>query len=159
MFDVELKVKRLSPLAKLPEVAHDGEDLGYDFFAAEDAWIQPGEQVVVDTGLAVDPGEIVVDGEILKLGLIGKQPSGLARKRKLDVKGGVMDAGWRGSYGIMLHNYGSIAQYVVAGDKIAQFVRIPVLTRGEIREVTELSESSRGVHGWGSGHKDAKPNS
>ena len=31
-----LKVKRLSPDAVLPTVAHPGEDIGYDLYSAED---------------------------------------------------------------------------------------------------------------------------
>jgi len=34
-----LKVKKLSPAATLPTVAHPGEDIGYDLYSAEDLTI------------------------------------------------------------------------------------------------------------------------
>ena len=34
-----LKVKRLSPSATLPTVAHPGEDIGYDLYSVEDITI------------------------------------------------------------------------------------------------------------------------
>ena len=49
---MELKVKRLTDTAKLPEKAHQG-DLGYDIFADEDIWIPCGEYRLVSTGISV----------------------------------------------------------------------------------------------------------
>jgi dUTP pyrophosphatase len=159
---MKLKVVKQHPSAKLPEVAHPGEDFGYDVFAClpEESYsgtsfapaccviIQPGEQRAIPTGIAVEVG----DGSLQSYGLIAKQPSGLALKRMLDVKAGVIDAGYRNEIRILLYNYGKQAQVVYDGDKIGQLVPIPVYT-GEIEEVENLSESTRGLHGWGSGHK------
>ena len=61
-----LRVKLLDPGARLPVVAHPGEDLGYDVFALEGAVLVPHHTVRVRTGIAVAgarlsgvPGELV----------------------------------------------------------------------------------------------------
>ena len=49
-----LKVKLLHPNAKLPTVAHPGDDLGYDLYAIEDVTLDPGKPIKVRTGIAVE---------------------------------------------------------------------------------------------------------
>ncbi|MFZ0337042.1 MAG: hypothetical protein WAL45_03360, partial [Terracidiphilus sp.] len=49
-----LRVKRLAAGARLPEVAHPGEDLGYDVFALEGVVLAPRATVKVRTGIAVE---------------------------------------------------------------------------------------------------------
>ena len=49
-----LRVKRLDHGARLPSVAHPGEDLGYDLFALQDVALIPGSVVKVRTGIAVE---------------------------------------------------------------------------------------------------------
>lgn len=163
---MKLKVKRWHVDAKVPEIAHPGEDFGYDVFACltedENAYtlgearyltIKPGQQVMIPIGWAmeIEPGPLSPLGDY-RFGLIAKQPSGLASKRKLDVKAGVIDAGYRNQIQILLYNYGTEPQYIQHHEKIAQLVPMPVFS-STIEEVNELSESDRGTAGWGSGHK------
>ena len=49
-----LRVKLLHPDARVPVVAHPGEDLGYDLFALESVLLSPHETVRVRTGTAVE---------------------------------------------------------------------------------------------------------
>ena len=49
-----LRVKKLEDGARLPVVAHPGEDLGYDVFALEGAVIAPHQTVRVRTGIQVE---------------------------------------------------------------------------------------------------------
>jgi len=49
-----LRVKLLEEGARLPVVAHPGEDLGYDLFALEAATLAPRATVKVRTGIAVE---------------------------------------------------------------------------------------------------------
>lgn len=149
---MSLNVKFLNPDAKLPELAHEGEDLGYDVFAAEAAVIYPGDQVMVSLGFACEVEPIVLGDKTYKMGLIAKQPSGLARKRKLAPMAGVIDAGYRDGLAVILYNYGTEVQNISIKDKIAQLVPLPVFT-GKINVVDELTDSLRGTHGWGSNHK------
>ena len=50
---------------------------------------------------------------------------------------------------IALHNHGDSPQIVNPGDRIAQFVLVPVLTPLMV-EVDSLDETARGVGGFGS---------
>ena len=52
---MELKVKKLTDTARLPEKAHQG-DLGYDVFADEDKWIPPGEYKLVSS-IKIEKGD------------------------------------------------------------------------------------------------------
>jgi dUTP pyrophosphatase len=165
----ELKVKRLNPNAKLPEVAHVSEDLGYDVFSGslEPVTIEPGEQKMILTGLALECETVRIVVEVpgasgfvqapmlVPIGLIAKQPSGLASKLKMDVKAGVIDPGYRNEIAVLLYNYGDEPQTFAFQQKIGQLVPVLCLT-GQVKEVSELTPSSRGTAGWGSGHKDEK---
>jgi dUTP pyrophosphatase len=172
---LKLKVKVVKTGAKIPVVAHRGEDLGYDVFSAEDdvVVLAPGEQKALRTGIAVEMGEwqvpsfnpftvnLLATSPMLgfnhfnvKAGLIAKQPSGLALKRMVDVKAGVIDAGYRNEIKILLFNYGKETQVFSPGDKIGQLVPIPVFA-GDVEQIEELTDSKRGLAGWGSGQTEA----
>lgn len=49
-----LKVKKLSPEATLPTVAHPGEDIGYDLYSAEELTIAARGASGVHTGIAIE---------------------------------------------------------------------------------------------------------
>lgn len=135
-----LKVKRLDPRAKLPTVAHPGEDLGFDLFALEDTDC-PNDHAVykIRTGVALEFPECVG-------GLI-RDRSSMAAKG-VTTHGGVIDNGYRGEIIVLMRG----ARFIHAGDKIAQIVPIPVLT-SEVEEVTELGDSARQDRGFGSSGK------
>lgn len=63
--------------------------------------------------------------------------------------GGVFDAGFRGEYNVHLVNLSDKPYTVEKGDKVAQLVIFPVEI-AKIKEVTELSETSRGTGQFGS---------
>lgn len=167
-----LKVKLLDPNAKAPTVAHPGEDLGYDLYALEDVVLVAGANPLkVRTGVAVaaykenvhtvlrsNPydlaaklrEEFVIERE--PCGLLIRDRSSMASKGVL-THGGVIDAGYRGEIIVLMsfvddtHGYAGFA--IKAGDKIAQAIPVPVLTR-EVEVVDELTSASRGERGFGS---------
>ncbi len=141
-----LKVKRLHPDAILPTVAHVGEDLGYDVYALEGANLIPGKQTTVRTGIAAYEDKPNAD-VWLKYGLLLRDRSSMAAKG-ITLSGGVIDAGYRGEITVLLTT-SDVAQYIVAGQKVAQMIPIPVLTDFVV-EVDELPGSSRGERGFGS---------
>jgi dUTP pyrophosphatase len=155
-----LRYQKVVETAKDPMLAHPEEDFGYDIFSAEteNITIEPSEQVMVRTGLAFEMTDFVyatlgLFGPLkrtLRVGVIAKQPSGLAWKRRLDVKAGVIDAGYRNEVKILLYNYGKTAQVIEPGDKIGQVIPVPVFAK-QTKQVDALSESNRGMAGWGSG--------
>jgi dUTP pyrophosphatase len=50
---------------------------------------------------------------------------------------------------VALHNHGSIPQTVEPGDRVAQFLVMPVIT-AQFIEVDSLDETERGAGGFGS---------
>jgi dUTP pyrophosphatase len=134
-----LRVKRLSPDAVLPTVAHRGEDIGYDLYSSEDLTIPGRGAAGVHTGIAIE--FVPVAGGMVKT------RSGLAKKR-LMCNAGVIDAGYRGEVIVLLENLGDAPYAISQGDKIAQLLEHPFLA-GEVVE-GELSEAARGAKGFGS---------
>ena len=134
-----LKVKKLSPDATLPTVAHPGEDIGYDLYAVEDLTIAAHGAAGVRTGIAIE--------FVPSAGGIVKTRSGLAKKRLL-CNAGVIDAGYRGEVIVLMENLGDEPYSVRKGDKIAQLLEHPHLA-GEVAE-SELGEAARGSKGFGS---------
>ncbi len=140
-----LRVKLLAEGARLPEVAHPGEDLGYDVFALEAAHLEPFTATRVRTGIAVE----ALDPHTGRaLGLLVRDRSSMAA-RGIAVTGGVIDAGYRGEIQILLTNLSSQPIDLKAGDKIAQMIPVPVLT-GRVEAVESLGESDRAEKGFGS---------
>lgn len=140
-----LRVKLAEPGAKLPVVAHPGEDLGYDVFALEAVLLAPSQTVKVRTGIAVEARHPTT-GE--PLGLLVRDRSSMAA-RGIATTGGVIDAGYRGEILILMTNLGDAAVELKAGEKIAQMVPVPVLT-GTVEEADSLDGSSRAAKGFGS---------
>ena len=131
--------------AKLPVVAHPGEDLGYDVFALEGVVLEPHRTVRVRTGISVEARH---PGSGAALGLLVRDRSSMAAKG-IATTAGVIDAGYRGEVQIVMTNLGTEPIELKAGEKIAQMIPIPVLT-GAVEEVETLEESARLAKGFGS---------
>ena len=142
-----LKVKLLNGSAKAPTVAHPGEDLGYDIYAALMVVIAPRSHAIVPTGIAIQCTSSA--GEAM--GALLRDKSSMAARR-LILTGGVIDAGYRGEIKVLVENLGDSSQVINAGDKIANLIPYPVLT-GEVQVVEELAQSSRKAGGFGSSGK------
>ncbi len=145
---IALRVRRLDPDAKLPVVAHPGEDLGYDVFALEGTRLAPRATVRVRTGIAVEARHPETGAA---LGLLVRDRSSMAA-RGLATTGGVIDAGYRGEILVLMTNLGAEPVELGAGEKIAQMIPVPVLT-GAVEEVDGLEISARDVKGFGSSGK------
>ncbi|MEI7809948.1 MAG: dUTP diphosphatase [bacterium] len=136
---MKIKVKRLKENAKLPKYHHPG-DVGMDMYAMETVVLKPMEHHRFFHGFAL---EFPVG-----YAAIVKDKSSIS-KALLHTMGGVFDAGYRGEYNTHLVNLGSEPYTIEEGDKISQLIIYPVAI-GELEEVTELSESERGMGGFGS---------
>ena len=137
-----LQVKRLQPGARLPAVAHPGEDLGYDLFALEETPLTARATVKVRTGIAVEARDPATRAP---LGLLVRDRSSMAA-RGVATTGGVIDAGYRGEILVLMTNLGDAEITLAAGEKIAQMVPVPVLT-GLVHEVDSLEDSRAGGEG------------
>ena len=140
----KIQVKKLRETATVPTYG-SADAAGADLYACleHDVVIQPGESVVVPTGLAM---------QIPKgfAGLIYAR-SGLACKRGLAPanKVGVVDSDYRGEFMVVLHNHGAQPQRVCHGERIAQLVITPVYTPG-FELCQELDDTERSGGGFGS---------
>lgn len=139
-----IKVKKLNDKAVLPTYGTEYA-AGADLYACLDeaVTINPAETVMIKTGLAME----IPDGYA---GLIYPR-SGLASKRGLAPanKVGVVDPDYRGEFMVALHNHSNQPATVEPGERIAQLVITPYIT-GEFELCDELSETVRGVGGFGS---------
>jgi dUTP pyrophosphatase len=139
-----LKVKLLRPEAKAPTVAHPGEDLGYDIYAAESVSFSARGSGIVPTGISVELSSS--DGG--PMGALLRDRSSMA-VRRLIVTAGVIDSGYRGEIRVVMENLSDAPAEIHAGDKIANLIPYPVLT-GRVVVVDDLAQSSRAAGGFGS---------
>jgi dUTP pyrophosphatase len=150
---LKLYWKKLHENAKAPHVAHPGEDLAYDLFAAEDVTLLPGRVTLVRTGIAIqfEPPH----------GAIVKDRSSMAMKG-IKTSAGVIDAGYRGEIRVPLtldvnppqSSDGAQGGYTIkTGDKIAQMIPLKPLTTFEVEGTDLLDETGRGAKGFGSSGK------
>ncbi len=139
---VNVRFKKLDPAAQVPSYGSSFA-AGADLYALEGEVLQPGQTVLVHTGIALE----IPEGYA---GLIYAR-SGLATKRGLAPanKVGVIDADYRGEIMVALHNHSGAEQSIDAGERIAQLVIAPFL-RVDFTETDGLSETDRGAGGFGS---------
>ncbi|WP_336081792.1 dUTP diphosphatase [Nocardia sp. SSK8] len=138
-----IPLRRLDPGIPVPTRAHPG-DAGVDLCTTEDVIIEPGERVLVGTGIAI----------ALPVGTVGliHPRSGLAAKAGLSVVNtpGTIDAGYRGEIKVCLINHDPrTAVELRRGDRIAQLLVQRVELVG-FTEVDDLDETARGAGGYGS---------
>lgn len=136
---MNVKIKRLSPEAILPKYAHPG-DVGLDLYSQEEYTVAPGEVHIFYCGFALEFP--------IGYAAIVKDKSSVGSKGVVTV-GGVFDAGYRGEYNVGLLNLSTTPFPVAKNQKIAQLVIFPVAI-ADLQEVVELSDSQRGVNGFGS---------
>ncbi len=135
-----IKIKKLKEDAILPRYAHPG-DAGMDLFSNEEFLLRAGERHLYKTGISME----------LPSGYVSLvwDKSSLPYHHGIKSMGGVIDATYRGEYGVILFNTSQEDYLIKKGDKIAQ-VLIQKVEEAEIKEVSELSETSRGGGGYGS---------
>ena len=140
---VNVLIQRLDPGVPLPMYAKGG-DAGADLVTRIDVTLQPGERVLVPTGIAI----ALPDG----FAAFVHPRSGLAVKHGVSIVNapGTIDAGFRGELQVILINH-DIKEPISfkRGDRIAQLV-IQQVERAEFIEVSELPGSERSTGGFGS---------
>ena len=163
---MKINFKKLSDTAITPRKANYN-DAGFDLYADEDVTLTYGETRAIATNIALE----LPDGYMADV----RPRSGLTRDTALRVQYGTVDAGYRGSIGIICDNVDNLykvktidnklhaiitgdqdailtyntAIEIKRGDKIAQLViqKIPDI---ELIEADELNETARGAGGFGS---------
>lgn len=140
-----IKVKKLKPEAKLPELGTPGA-AGADLCACIDAEfhvIQSGCVSKIPTGIAVE----------IPPGFFGAvfARSGIATKRGLRPANcvGVIDSDYRGEVIVALRNDTKFDAQIANGERIAQLVVMPCVSPIFV-EAEELGDTERGSGGFGS---------
>jgi dUTP pyrophosphatase len=141
---MRINIKKLTETAVLPERG-SAYAAGYDLFAdiKENVVIKAHTTAMIPTGLAMELPEGYWGGIFAR--------SGLAAKESLRPANcvGVVDADYRGEVKVALHNDSDESRMITPGQKVAQLVVVPFLSV-EFDEVEELSDTVRGMGGFGS---------
>ena len=119
---------------------------GIDFYVPEDfetTTLSPGESVLIPSGIKVQ----VPRG----YALVAFNKSGIAVKQGLSVGACVVDEDYEGEVHLHMINTSNISRTISTGQKIVQFVLLPV-AYFDIEEVNAFPEreSKRGAGGFGS---------
>ena len=146
MRSIELKIldPRVGEDFPLPHYATDGS-AGLDMRACidEDIVVEPGDTVLIPTGLAIHIGDSGLAAVLLPR-------SGLGHKHGLVLGNltGLIDSDYQGQVFISCWNRGRADYTVNPGERIAQMVFIPV-EQVEFSVVEEFDLSDRGEGGFG----------
>lgn len=146
MRSIELKIldPRVGKDFPLPHYATGGS-AGLDIRACidEKLMVEPGETVLVPSGLAIHIGDAGLAAVLLPR-------SGLGHRHGLVLGNltGLIDSDYQGQVFISAWNRGSKAYRIEPGERIAQMVFIPV-EQVQFRVVEEFEDSHRGEGGFG----------
>ena len=137
-----IRLRKLSPLARIPEYAHE-TDAGFDLYSTVEQVLYPMQRAAISTGIALE----LPDNYEVQI----RPRSGMAFNHGITVLNtpGTIDTGYRGEIKVILINLSEQPYKVKIGDKIAQGVVAPITRMGFI-EVDSLSTSDRGEGGFGS---------
>lgn len=121
-------------------------DSGFDLRSNEHGVLKPLERMLVSTGLFFE----LPDGYEMQI----RPRSGLAAKHGITVLNspGTVDTGYRGEIKVILVNLSNDTFSFEKGERIAQAVITSRVSSdfGELIEVTDISDSERGITGFGS---------
>ncbi len=146
MRSIDLKIldPRIGDSIPLPHYATDGS-AGLDMRAVVDevVTVEPGETVLIPTGLAIhiaDPG----------LAAVLLPRSGLGHKHGLVLGNltGLIDSDYQGQVFVSCWNRGSKPYEIQPGERIAQMLFVPV-EQVQFNVVEDFEDSERGAGGFG----------
>jgi dUTP pyrophosphatase len=132
------------PLAKLPTVSEG--DAGCDLFAAEIWEDYQLDQTHVNFGISIE----IPEGYV---GLIFPRSSIRGFQYRLSNSVGVIDPSYRGDWKAVFDNR-QLGDSFQVGYRVAQFVIVPRYVVTGFNQVDSLSETTRGVGGYGSTGND-----
>jgi len=141
---MKIRIKKLHSGAVIPTYAKDG-DAGMDLTAVSSE-LDGHNNIVYSTGLAFE----IPKGYV---GLLFPRSSNAKQDLLLSNSVGVLDSGYRGEvlfkYKKVSGEHGIGLTRYLPGDRIGQIIILPY-PEIEFEEVEELSESERGIGGYGS---------
>ncbi|HEM7769879.1 TPA: dUTP diphosphatase [Acinetobacter baumannii] len=141
---VKLHDPRLGKEWPLPSYATAGS-AGLDLRACLDEAIEiePGQTVLVKTGMAIYIHDVNFAGLILPR-------SGLGHKHGIVLGNlvGLIDSDYQGELMVSVWNRGQTTFRLEPGERLAQYVLVPVV-QAEFEQVEEFEETLRGAGGFG----------
>lgn len=142
--DVKILNPKIGNELPLPAYATDGS-AGMDLRACldESVTIQPGQTVLIGTGLAIHIADPTLAGVILPR-------SGLGHKHGIVLGNlvGLIDSDYQGELMISCWNRGQSEFTIEPGERIAQYVLVPVI-QAKLNIVDDFDASDRGAGGFG----------
>lgn len=138
---LDIKIKKLNKNVELPEKGTEGA-AGIDFYLPQTVCFEPNYSKQVPLGVAVE----IPEGYVM---LLIPRSSTWTTPLRMPNSVGVIDSDYRGEVCALLQNTHHLAWTAEAGERLVQGVIVPVPSV-QIVEVDELSETSRGVGGFGS---------
>lgn len=137
---MKVKIKKLSPDAKIPRYAKKG-DACMDLYSVSHTIDNYGNEVH-DTGIAME----IPEGHV---GLVFPRSSISKTGHTLRNSVGVIDSGYRGSIMLKFAATSPRGQNYLAGDRVGQIMILPY-PEIEYVETNHLSDTDRGSGGFGS---------
>ena len=141
---VKILNSRIGTDFPLPAYATDGS-AGLDLRACLDAplTLEPGQTVLVGTGISVYIGNPGFAGLVLPR-------SGLGHKHGIVLGNlvGLIDSDYQGELMISCWNRGASTFTIQPGERIAQYVLVPVI-QAELAVVSDFQSTARGDGGFG----------
>jgi dUTP pyrophosphatase len=135
-----LKIKKLSDDMIMPKRMERGSS-GVDLFSPIQFYLYPGELKIIKLGFAIE----IPYGFEWQI-----RPRSSMSKKDILTPFGTIDSSYRGDIGVFLKNLSMDQWLIERGDRIAQAVLCPVNMDNNIVIVDELSETVRGIGGFGS---------
>lgn len=138
---LDIKIKKLNKNVQLPKQGTQGS-AGIDFYLPQSVEFEPKRSKKVPLGVAVE----IPEGYVM---LLIPRSSTWKTPLRIPNSVGVIDSDYRGEVCALLQNTSNVIWETLAGERLVQGVIVPVPSI-QIQEVEELSETSRGVGGFGS---------
>ena len=138
-----MNIKLIMDTAKVPTRASE-QAAGWDLYAAKGCVIEPGQTVLVHTGIAMEIPNGYFGGVYPR--------SGLATKKGLRLANcvGVIDSDYRGEIMVSIYNDSSMEREIEVGERVAQIIFQPYSAIDNFNLVEELTATVRGEGGFGS---------
>lgn len=138
---LDIKIKKLNKNVQLPKQGTQGA-AGIDFYLPQPVRFEPNYSKKVPLGVAVE----IPEGYVM---LLVPRSSTWKTPLRMPNSVGVIDSDYRGEVCALLQNTSNVTWEALACERLVQGVIVPVPSV-QIKEVDELSETSRGVGGFGS---------
>lgn len=141
---IPVQIRLLSPAAQIPAYATPGAAaIDLHSMLPYQYWLQPGEQIMVPTGIAIHIGDPAYCAKIWAR-------SGLGAKHGIVLGNGtgILDSDYQGEVMVCLWNRSDRAYEIQPGERIAQMT-LEVVERFAFELVEEFTPSDRGTGGFG----------